>query len=993
MTTSIRADSDLTASSLAKGLCAYSFYEKSLTACLAPNVLPSFPFLIDDNSNNYRLTWRDNNRSPAYFVGSLPGSLLFSPSFGLGALVLSGAGITAALFAPRANIDSINETVSVESAGDNTDTDGSDTDGSDTDGSDTDESGTDGSGTDGSGTDGSGTDGSDTDGSDTDGSDTDGSGTDGSDTDGSGTDGSDTDGSGTDNPDFEPISPEVYRTSEYLSNATAFDMIGLDRALSNASTLSAQFGVGYAGEGITIAIIDTGVDITHSDLNDNAITDCTGPCGIHYGNYDVSGHGSHVAGIAAAEKDGNGMHGIAYNARILSGCANFSESCQPSQSPDTSTLLAWAASSGANIANMSYGLPHIEGGEEVRTMVATDALGANPDYSRSFLKSSAYLMFGAEGSGSYDNAASAFEQGLVAVVAAGNHKFGAGNNVIETTQPGVHALAPLIYENTDLSQHLNKQWLAVVNIANDQSLSTSHACGDAQAFCLAAPGTSIYSTVPNNKYGRQTGTSMATPVVSGAVAFVMSAFPSLKLPDSDPQTAICNENSASFNPSQCLSKAAVNRILVTATDIGDVGMDAIYGRGLLNLDAATSLIGQAQIATLTGQYYNLQESKLSLSPTMGQKLANVLSSVNIAAMDSYDQAGFMYQGTALLDLASEQKVKVNSMEYLNRSLKPASNSLIAAGGALRLTQKINRMYPHNSLVITQYRLRFNGTDQSQLEITTEFNPKSDFTMNTINESERSSISISNAFHSPYSLFNQKAKGVKYRLPLSGGYTIESGFFQSQSVKTLSNEPSALDTMSMIMQINSPIYKDLAGRKLAATFQVGSLIEDNSLLGSSGSGIWQFSEGSESVITGLNMHYQINNAHLLFSYMHSHTKTDQESGLFQGSKSFTGNSFSFGLLSDLNESLQYSLTLSQPLRLTKGTATLDLPTGFSGSGPSFNRYSIDLEPQGRHLEYELSLGWTVDFLGSINMNILRIEDYGNIQGNNDTMLLISTEMKF
>ena len=124
----------------------------------------------------------------------------------------------------------------------------------------------------------------------------------------------------------------------------------------------------------------------------------------------------------------------------------------------------------------------------------------------------------------------------------------------------------------------------------------------------------------------------------------MAAFPTLKLPDTDAQADICNSSSSNYNPQQCLSKAVVNRILATTSDLGSVGVDATFGHGLLNLDAATQLVGTAQVATASGQRYNLEDSNLSLSPTMGPTLARTLASVQFVAVDSYDQAGFIYQG-------------------------------------------------------------------------------------------------------------------------------------------------------------------------------------------------------------------------------------------------------------------------------------------------------------------------------------------------------------
>ncbi len=105
-------------------------------------------------------------------------------------------------------------------------------------------------------------------------------------------------------------SPSFYQTSEYLQRAD-LDVIKAKEAYANIAALNSANGAVQGGGGITIAILDTGVDPTHQDLAGNILIPCeTGlPCREHYALSDPSGHGTHVAGIAAAEKNTSGIHG------------------------------------------------------------------------------------------------------------------------------------------------------------------------------------------------------------------------------------------------------------------------------------------------------------------------------------------------------------------------------------------------------------------------------------------------------------------------------------------------------------------------------------------------------------------------------------------------------------------------------------------------------------------------------------------------------------
>lgn len=107
------------------------------------------------------------------------------------------------------------------------------------------------------------------------------------------------------------------------------------------------------GDGVTIAILDTGVDGTHPDLAGKMLTGWN-PINNNTDTVDVYGHGTAVAGTAAAiTNNGTGVAGIAWNAKILpvritnssDGYAYFS---------DIANGLTWAADHGAKVANISY---------------------------------------------------------------------------------------------------------------------------------------------------------------------------------------------------------------------------------------------------------------------------------------------------------------------------------------------------------------------------------------------------------------------------------------------------------------------------------------------------------------------------------------------------------------------------------------------------------------------------------------------------------------
>lgn len=772
-------------------------------------------------------------------------------------------------------------------------------------------------------------------------------------------------------------------------------MIGLADALANTARLAnTDNTVRHAGEGVTIAIIDSGIDPNHVSLNDNIIDTCTSAdCLEHYATYDSGSHGSHVAGIAGAEKDGTGTHGVAYSATIKPGCANFSLSCQPQKAPNTGELMKWSVTDsgnndGAAVMTMSYGLAKTDDkGNQIRTIVLSDEIaGASPTQEEAQrIKGTEFLMIGREDSQSYQEGIDALKEGLIVVVSAGNHNNSTDAVREKAKQPGIHAIAPTLYSNDSL--YFSNQWITVVNVDDTEALAaTSHACGNASDYCVAAPGMGIRSTVPGNQHEDKSGTSMAAPVVSGGIALIKAAFPGLTLPQEADAFFLCTAASPNYNTEQCVSKAVVNRLFETARSIGD---KTLFGHGLIDLKAATEPIGEVQVQSVNGQAFSLKNSQLSTSKVMGSATASPLATTRFIAVDSYDQAGFVHQGLTLIDVPSEKTTRVNTQQYLTRSLAFDIQTLSVNGGQLTLAHRFRKNTQGNQVDDSHYRLNVALGQDSRIELTTSFNSAYDFTGQDSDALGLEKLTVSNAFYSPFTAFNDKAKGIKYSLALGSGYTLESGFFESTSVHTQASQRKALDTQSFILQINTPVYALDLNRSFSGSLQIGSLKEDDSLLGTSGSGAWNFNGGSETLMTGVSIDYRMNaNTHLLLSYFQTTTGSSDGQGIIRQHSTLDSSSYSMGLVGQYSDSVQYGLFISQPLRLYGGSTTVQLPTHYSGRTLVYSDIDIDLTPEGRHLEYEFSLNWEPDFVDYLRVNLLKVEDYGNIPGNDDIVLLFS-----
>ena len=250
------------------------------------------------------------------------------------------------------------------------------------------------------------------------------------------------------------------------------------------------------GSGVKVALIDTGIDYTHPDLgNCSTATFLAGNCAKIVGGYDfynndndpmddhVYGHGTHVAGILGAN---GAIVGVAPNASIyaLKACSS-SGSCPTS---DVIAAMDWAKDHSIKVIGLSLGI---------------------------------YASYDDNGNDGKDPFSIAVDDivddGIVVVISAGNN--GPGASTITT--PGSSEKAVTVGAVDDKNDY---------DITDDSMwLESSRGPG---AFGrldpeMSAPGYQIQSTTRGNAYMELTGTSMASPFVSGAATLLLSAYPSL----------------------------------------------------------------------------------------------------------------------------------------------------------------------------------------------------------------------------------------------------------------------------------------------------------------------------------------------------------------------------------------------------------------------------------------------------------------------------------
>ena len=271
---------------------------------------------------------------------------------------------------------------------------------------------------------------------------------------------------------------------------------------------------------VTVAVVDSGVEDTHPDLEGRVDTSRSVKCSVNgvatqdfYGWRDEFYHGTHVAGIIAANHNDIGIDGIAPEASIVAiEATNDNRLIYPEY---VTCAFMWAASHGVDVVNNSYSMdpwvywsptdPEQAAGLEAATRSIKYAQG----------------------------------QGLAVIAAAGNEGVDIDNPTIDNGSP---TDVPTPTKNRAVNGGIRvpsmldgvAQVSAVgqaYNVKPGLSLGRAEFSNYGNTIDFAAPGDQIYSTVPllfyPSGYAVADGTSMATPHVSGIAALIKSVHPEL----------------------------------------------------------------------------------------------------------------------------------------------------------------------------------------------------------------------------------------------------------------------------------------------------------------------------------------------------------------------------------------------------------------------------------------------------------------------------------
>ncbi|NQV21663.1 MAG: S8 family serine peptidase [Rhodospirillales bacterium] len=688
---------------------------------------------------------------------------------------------------------------------------------------------------------------------------------------------------------------------------------------------------GYTGKGITIGVMDSGV-ANLSEFDGRLLPMWDAYRNRFSNSKDDNGHGTFVAGLSAAARDGLGMVGVAYEANILPIKVIRRNGAMGLNDAQLATAFDVGRLQGATVLNNSWN-SSTTAPQLINAYGYDGAVTAiNDAYSATLAAMQGFVNNG--GGGRVDGGGAAV--GGVIVFAAGNDG---------KSDPGWWASLP------EFKPDLAGGYLAAVAVDDSGAITSwSDRCGISQAYCLAAPGAAVISTKSNGTYGAWSGTSFSAPIVSGAVAVIAQQWPYLQ------------------------SSAVTQILLTTANKSGIYSNTAVYGQGLLDMNAALTPAGEVLLA-----------GSGTTSTSGGGLSASVSSTAfgnfgarghKVVVLDSY-RRDFGLSTSALIDRPRDT---FDTQMALSR---------FGFGGAT--TEVVNYAGMKTTLTFVDSPLGaygYNGKGQAaRFEIGDGYavsfgigvTPQMSLGLTPLGDQWRDLTLADKPLGHGFAAPLQDAVSASMTMPLTGpvkGIELTLGLATGQASKDSIQTPVGLNGAEPWNTRRQKVFALKAavpvGERAKVALNLGALNEDGAVLGTRQTGTFGLGSDARTSFAGVSGEMAASEKVTLFAgYEMGWTKVNGQTGaLVGGVDTLRSTSWRVGMaargLAKKRDRLLFSV--SQPLRVEGGAVTAVLPTSYNGFTDTVGYDTVRSGLAAERREVMVQTAYAVPLSGGVDLSL-------------------------
>lgn len=686
------------------------------------------------------------------------------------------------------------------------------------------------------------------------------------------------------------------------------------------------------GRGVRIAVLDTGTRIYHADLRGRALKNLSGSTAGGRWTRDTDGHGTTVASAALANRNGRGIVGVAPSASLISLQISTDGSAS---SGSINRALRQAVNRGAKVINLSFGYN---------------------DWSRDTLYESGL-----------HNALRYAAKRAVIVVSAGND----GNYKVDDT--AMHLLLNGVAGRGIIAGSVDRN-----NVDSSFSNAPGHESWRgvrARDYFLNAPGEDI--RLANNRGGYEitSGTSFAAPIIAGAAALVRARHPHL-------------------TPEQ-----TVSILLRTAKDLGEAGTDTLFGRGLVQVNRALRSVGAQRLAVsrrVAGKSSLLDHTAIAGGAAMGSLKTIRAALAGAVVFDDYGR-------DFAADLDGRIVARGARADILDTLLADSDERIIAAdlgGLTLLVAGDAADEVPTNTFGQRRHMLSDTGAGPADTRPSGfALAWRQGATEVTLGHGSRFAEDASGPFVAASAggtagpVFALAQGGAFGRLSHDLGHGLSIGARFSESAPeaaalNLSGEARAV-AVEAGFAASETVRFDLSPSFLS---------ERSALLGSLSSGATALADSAETLaITGTATWRLDGGLTLRGHYSEGLTTVTAAAGsLFRDieplrSRAYGASLEKTGLFDDADS---LGLSVSRPLRVHSGHASLDVPVGRTlGGAVVYKHADVAMAPDGTQTDLELTYGRRLADGVTSNLHLMVQDDAGHRDGAVEAGALARISIRF